>query len=136
MANCVTNISGLGFWSFLDENKHADTEKLEKTEHATDVISLWILKDTFSHYLTQNQFKKGLSKSSNRFFIWILGKIETSEFCTSTEKVCAWTILNGIFLDLNGWISLPSRIQCYFLKIIQIQKKVNIWKLLTHFEVI
>ena len=58
MANCVTNISGLGFWSFLDENKHADTEKLEKTEHATDVISLWILKDTFYHYLTQNQLKK------------------------------------------------------------------------------
>ena len=69
MANCVTNISGLGFRSFLDENKHADNEKLEKTEHATDVISLWILKDTFYHYLTQNQFKKGLSKSSNWFFI-------------------------------------------------------------------
>ena len=126
MANCVTNISGLGFWSFLDENKPADTEKSEKTEHATDVISLWILKDIFYHYLTQNQLKKGLSKSGNRFFIWILGKRETSEFCTSAEKVCAWTILNGFFLDLNGWISLPSRIHWYFLKIIHIQKKVNI----------
>ena len=125
MANCVTNISGLGFWSFLDENKPADTEKSEKTEHATDVISLWILKDIFYHYLTQNQLKKGLSKLGNRFFIWILGKRETSEFCTSAEKVCAWTILNGSFLDLNGWISLPSRIH-YFLKIIHIQKKVNI----------
>ena len=135
MANCVTNISGLGFWSFLDENKPADTEKSEKTEHATDVISLWILKDIFYHYLTQNQLKKGLSKSGNRFFIWILGKRETSEFCTSAEKVCAWTILNGFFSDLIGWISLPRRIRCYSLKIIHIQKKVNIYKLLTYFEV-
>ena len=98
------------------------------------MISIWILKDTFYHYLTNNQLKKDLSKSGNRLFIQILRKKETSEFCTSAEKVCAWTILNGFFSDLIGWISLPRRIRCYSLEIIHIQKKVNIYKLLTYFE--
>ena len=66
--------------SFLDENKPADIEPSEKIEHATDVmISLWILKDTFYHYLKQNQLTKGLSKSGSRFFIRISGKKETTE---------------------------------------------------------